>query len=842
MNIRSAMFPCLLSGVLAATVAAQSPTTIRMTEALVLDPVSVSGRTWLRTDYMEADLAHRGAIPFTPAEGDAVTDSPETSREWAARKVTDSGWFVTNALRGGYLCWVFDSPSARVMMLDASGHAGVWVNGVPRTGDPYENGWTVLPVFVRRGENSLVFRGARGRVRAALIEAPASGVQIQTAEPTLGDVLLTEPDAVWQCAAVVANASLQPLKGLRARAAGDDASALDVPEIPPLGVRKVIFQARGLATGEPGERDAMLEIIRPGTRGAADEIVATATVKYRVLSGAPGQVVRRTFISRIDGSLQYYAMRAATGNQPNAGLVLTLHGASVEASNQANAYQPKPDFHIVAPTNRRPFGFDWEDWGRTDALEVLALAKRFPHDPARVYLTGHSMGGHGVWQIGGLYPDRFAVIAPSAGWPTFWTYTERSGVAPWDLNSPDSIVGLAHRAARTSDTLALINNYYAHAVYILHGDADDNVPVAQARMMRDRLQNASHADLHYHEQEGAGHWWGDQCVDWPPIFDLFRARSIPAPDSVERVRFATADPQVSADCHWLRVEAQQRRLVPTTTDVRIARDGSGAAFIGSTENAAVISFDARALGLTRGVSVDLDGSRLGPLAPGADGRIRLARRADGWADASADAPPEPVPGPFKRVFDNNFVLVYGTRGTEEEQNWALAKARLDAETWWYRGNGACDVLADIDFDPDAPGNLDRNVILYGNADTNALYDRLLGDDAPVRVSRGQVSVDGRRLREDILGVMFVWNRRGTQATGRPLVGVIGGTGPVGMRALDRKPVFVSGVGIPDVLVIGQDMLVRGAPGIRAMGFYGPDGRLSSGSLFIQQGFDDAPWE
>ena len=141
-----------------------------------------------------------------------------------------------------------------------------------------------------------------------------------------------------------------------------------------------------------------------------------------------------------------------------------------------------------------------------------------------------------------------------------------------------------------------------------------------------------------------------------------------------------------------------------------------------------------------------------------------------------------------------------------------------------------------------PENRGRNVILYGNADTNALYDRLLGDDAPVRVSRGRVSVEGRHLREDMLGVMFVWNRRGAEGPTPPLVGVIGGTAPLGMRSLDRTPVFVSGVGIPDVLVVGQDMLVRGAPGIRAMGFYGPDGKLSSGSLFIQQGFDDAPWE
>jgi len=32
------------------------------------------------------------------------------------------------------------------------------------------------------------------------------------------------------------------------------------------------------------------------------------------------------------------------------------------------------------------------------------------------------MGGHGAWQIGSLYPDRFAAIGPSAGWLSFDSY------------------------------------------------------------------------------------------------------------------------------------------------------------------------------------------------------------------------------------------------------------------------------------------------------------------------------------------------------------------------------------------------------------------------------------
>ena len=134
----------------------------------------------------------------------------------------------------------------------------------------------------------------------------------------------------------------------------------------------------------------------------------------------------RTFISDIDGSVQYYAVAPVKQNQkdgPSLALFLSLHGAGVEATGQAAAYASKTWGHLIAPTNRRPYGFDWEDWGRMDALEVLEHAQKlYKTDPQRTYLTGHSMGGHGTWHVGATFPDRFAAIGPSAGWVSFSTY------------------------------------------------------------------------------------------------------------------------------------------------------------------------------------------------------------------------------------------------------------------------------------------------------------------------------------------------------------------------------------------------------------------------------------
>ena len=107
---------------------------------------------------------------------------------------------------------------------------------------------------------------------------------------------------------------------------------------------------------------------------------------------------RVTFASDVDGSVQYYALQPAwpdstRGEAP--ALVVSTHGAGVDAISQAHAYAPKSWAHVVAPTNRRRYGFDWEDWGRLDALEALAhAAATLGTDPGRQYVTGHSMGGH----------------------------------------------------------------------------------------------------------------------------------------------------------------------------------------------------------------------------------------------------------------------------------------------------------------------------------------------------------------------------------------------------------------------------------------------------------------
>jgi len=96
-------------------------------------------------------------------------------------------------------------------------------------------------------------------------------------------------------------------------------------------------------------------------------------------------------------------------------------------------------------------------------------------------------------------------------------------------------------------------------------------------------------------------------------------------------------------------------------------------------------------------------------------------------------------------------MSFRTHGTALQNKWAITKARFDNETMWYRGNSSFDIIFDTEFDP--ARYPDRNVILYGNADTNSAWDVLLAD-APVRISNN-VAIVGDQLYkgEDIVCLM-----------------------------------------------------------------------------------------
>lgn len=794
----------------------------RFSEALVIDNVRRAGRNPVRIDAIESLLV-RGEFKKPSADSTIMT-SGGTSRRWRHVDAREDGWINDSALRGGYAFSTFESPNDNVMLLDARGHSLVYVNGEPRTGDPYRYGATILPVPIHKGENTFLFLSSRGGISASLRPLPLSEDATQQQhvfflerDDTFPDVIRQRPEDL-QIAVVLVNA-LEESSTPRIVAIRNGSTAeLQSVTLPPMSIRKVGLRipAELLIPEEGADSvDFMLEL-EGGDSRTVRLPVKNASDKHRV-----------TFRSTIDDSVQYYAVVPQTESDERPGLILSLHGAGVEAQRQASCYSPKDFAVLVAPTNRRSFGFDWEDWGRLDAIEVLEDASaRFDTDPRRQWVTGHSMGGHGTWHLGAVFPDRFAAVAPSAGWVSFWSYA--------DARSFDDLYPLEQvlrRAASGSDTLAIKDNYATSGVFILHGEKDDNVPVKEARTMRSEL-SSFHPDFTYYERPGAGHWWGDECMDWAPLIEFLRKRSLPDPGTLDTIRFMTASPGISPGFAWAEIRQQQRAMLPST--LTLDRDRGERTIRGTTENVAVLAFDLTGFEGDEPVTLKLDYTDLEVTAGETTGRVVIARDKDGdWHVAGETSSVQKSPsrgGPFKDAFRNGMIFVVGTAGTPAETRVLWSKARFDSEQWWYRGNGSVSIVEDTVFLSDHDWRNGRNVVLYGNAETNGAWDALVDD--VVRVDRTGVSIGEKRIVGDDLAVLMV---RPIEGDPTGAVAVVAGTGEVGTRLVRTMPYWVSGIGYPDLIVFGADMLDGNPHGVRAAGFFGNDWTIENGEIEYPEG-------
>jgi dienelactone hydrolase len=795
-------------------------TELLLTEGLAVARIGSLGRAAVPTDLLAWQMA-MGTMA-APQEGLAIGQNASgASQSWFRVGAGDDGWIQHRALSGGYLHVVVNSARARTMILEASGYYVVHVNGQPRGGEKYGTDWVRHPVRLLKGRNELLFMGERGRLRGRLFEPPAE-IFFTDRDMTLPDLVLGEKGPFWAGLRLV-NATGERLEKIEiiTRADGREERTAVASSIAPLMSHKL---AVPLSLEPPvAEGPVRLEIrarVRAGRRTAQ-----TPPLIIELKAVAPSAHHTRTFVSAIDGSVQLFAVAPRVESESPAAeskpaLVLSLHGAGVEAINQARAYKPKDWAHIVAATNRRPYGFDWEDWGRLDALEVLAEARRlFGTDPARTYLTGHSMGGHGTWQVGATVPDLWAAIAPSAGWHSFSSY---GGGAVY--KDPSPVEKMLARANNPSETPSLARNFLHYGIYVLHGEKDDNVPVTQARFMRELL-GKFHPDFAYYERPGAGHWWGNECVDWPPLFEFLRGRVRPAAAEARRVEFVTANPGISSRSRWVEILAQIRPL--EYSRVVIDKDEAGKAFKGASENVLRLALDMPAVPSEGKVTVELDGSHIEVSGGPGEPVIYLERGPEGWRK---NGPPDPgLKGPhrsggFKDAFRHGFVLVFGTRGDAAEDAQAFAKARFDAEMFWYRGNGGIEVLPDTDFDP--AKYKDRSVILYGNADTNAAWPKLLAE-CPVEVRRGRARVGGRLYAGADIAAYFVRARHGSDIAS---VGVVAWTGRAGWVAASPGQYFISGAGFPDLLLFTAETLRSGTGGVRTIGWFGDEWSLEKGDI------------
>lgn len=181
------------------------------------------------------------------------------------------------------------------------------------------------------------------------------------------------------------------------------------------------------------------------------------------------------------------------GSAQPAPLVLFLHGAGerghdlglvatqgLPAALLKQSPFPEP-VRVIAP--QCPADSWW-------TLELTALSElldealtRYPSDPARVYLTGLSMGGYGSWHLAQKYPERFAALAPICG----------GGIPP------------------------LAGRLKGLPIWAFHGDQDEVVPLTVSQAMVAAV-NAAGGSARLTVYPGVGHDSWSRAYGEPELY------------------------------------------------------------------------------------------------------------------------------------------------------------------------------------------------------------------------------------------------------------------------------------------------------------------------------------
>lgn len=186
-------------------------------------------------------------------------------------------------------------------------------------------------------------------------------------------------------------------------------------------------------------------------------------------------------------------------------LILFLHGAGERGHDTAIVKRhgiPKvveswPDFPFIALSPQCGPGLSWESYVTVLPLMLDEASRALPVDGSRVYLTGISMGGYGVWRLAVEHPDRFAALAPICGYGT-----------------PSK--GFPKRACVLKDV----------PIWVFHGARDEVVPVEESRVLVDALKGCG-GKVRFTVYPDAGHDSWTRTYGNPALYDWFLEHTRP---------------------------------------------------------------------------------------------------------------------------------------------------------------------------------------------------------------------------------------------------------------------------------------------------------------------------
>lgn len=395
--------------------------------------------------------------------------------------------------------------------------------------------------------------------------------------------------------------------------------------------------------------------------------------------------------------------------------------------------------------------------GDQDVLRNIELAKRrFSVDEDRIYLTGGSMGGWGVWNVATRHPQLFAAIAPVFGGADYHSFLPEDRLATL---SPHNRF-LQEKQSSWSMAEGLGNL----PILVVHGDADQAVNIDFSRYGVHLLQRWGF-NVRFHELPGYGH---EELGEMTNIIDwLVAQRREPNP---RKVRLRSAELQ-HATAYWVTVNRFDRPDAFAVVDAEIT--GRNAIRL-DTQNALTVTLSPAATLVDPAAPVQIvwnGAARTGTLS---DGRIELGAEAaatGGQLEKSAS-----LPGAIGDIFNLPFAIVVGTASADPAMK---EQCRLHGDSlekyWreWQRQPPRRFTDTELS-DAEAAR---YSLILIGGPDAN-LVTRKFADRLPLQVAADRIVVGDRTFAATDARVQMI---RPNPLNPQRYVLVVAGTSAAGFR-------------------------------------------------------------
>ncbi|MCS7250647.1 MAG: prolyl oligopeptidase family serine peptidase [candidate division WOR-3 bacterium] len=508
-----------------------------------------------------------------------------------------------------------------------------------------------------------------------------------------------------------------------------------------------------------------------------------------------------TFISQIDSSCQYFAISYPKNFDRNKkyGLIYSLHGAGVEAIGLCKVYSKKDFAFIACPTNRRSFGFDWEDWGYLDCKEVLEyIIKNYPIDTNRIYLTGHSMGGHGCWVLGLLNPSLFAAIAPGAGWISHQSYV------PWLFQrsliyADPEMIALRDKILKTYQTIYYLENAHSLPIFIFHGALDDNVPTLFGRMFNMEAERLNLKKI-YKEVPNVKHWYNLPdtnivCVDDPDIINFFKEKEREV--FPKKIIFKTYDLDISNKSYWIEILKEEE----FGEEIKISCEIKKETIFINTNNIEILKIylvpelkDNEKIYIL----IDKEIIKTSPFSP-----IYLLKNKK-WQIKRELKLERRNLRTMKKAYFSPFILVYSTK-SETAYKITYSQALREGYIWYRYGNGYCQILPDTLINQEIIKNY--NLIIFGDENYNYLAERLR-----IKKIKNKILKD---LKGDFAYRFIYFNPLNKDK----FILVSSGTNLENLFLSTYFSLLSSAVGMPDYIIFDSKVRERGLGGVIKMGFF-----------------------